>query len=112
MYTWIQLEHVSECKYQGCVLDESGTDEAEFRRKGVSWWRVAVAIKFLVNAWSLHLEYARVLHESLLVPFLMYGSETVIWRGRRGGLGLGLYRWTTSEVCWVSEEWIKSQMHG
>ena len=32
--------------------------------------------------------------------------------GRRGGLGLGLYSWTTSEVCWVSGEWTKSQMQG
>ena len=25
----IRLEHVSEFKYLGCVLDETGTDEAE-----------------------------------------------------------------------------------
>ena len=25
---WIRLEHVSEFKYLGCVLDLSGTDEA------------------------------------------------------------------------------------
>ena len=25
---WIRLEHVSEFKYLGCVLDKSGTDEA------------------------------------------------------------------------------------
>ena len=29
----IRLEHVSEFKYLGCVLDESGTDEAECSRK-------------------------------------------------------------------------------
>ena len=28
----IRLEHVSEFKYLGCVLDESDTDEAECRR--------------------------------------------------------------------------------
>ena len=28
------LEHVSEFKYLGCVLDEPGTDEAECSRKG------------------------------------------------------------------------------
>ena len=42
--------------------------------------RVVGAIRFLVNARNLHLEFARVLHESLLVPFLTYGSETMIWR--------------------------------
>ena len=34
----------------------------------------------LVNARSLQLECTRVLHESLLVPFLTYGSETMMWR--------------------------------
>ena len=28
----------------------------------------------------MQLECARILHESLLVPVLTYGSETVIWR--------------------------------
>ena len=31
---WICFEHVSEFKYLGCVLEESGTDGAEGR------WRV------------------------------------------------------------------------
>ena len=31
----------------------------------------------VVNARSLRLECARVLHESLLVPVHMYGSETI-----------------------------------
>ena len=42
--------------------------------------RVAGAIRSLVNARSLQLKWARVLHESLLVPVLTYGSETMIWR--------------------------------
>ena len=29
---------------------------------------------------GLQLKCARVLHESLLVPLLMYGSETMIWK--------------------------------
>ena len=62
-------------KYLGCVLDESGTDEAEFSRKVVSVRRVAGAIRSLVNA-----ECAMVLHESLLLPVLMYGREKLIWR--------------------------------
>ena len=35
------------------------------------------------------------------MPVLMYSSETMILR-KRSSLGLGLYRWTNSEVCWVS----------
>ena len=62
------------------VLDESGTDEAECRRKVASGRRVAGAIRSLTNARSLQLDCARVLHESLLVPVLTYGSETIIWR--------------------------------
>ena len=58
------------------VLDESGTDEAECCRKVASGRRVAGTIRPLVNARSLQLECARVLHESLLVPVLTYGSET------------------------------------
>ena len=42
--------------------------------------RVAGDVRYLVNARSLQLECARVLYESLLVPVLTYGSETMIWR--------------------------------
>ena len=61
-------------------MDEAGTDGAECRRKVVSGRRFAGAIRSLVNARGLQLEYARVLYETLLVPFLMYGSETMLWR--------------------------------
>ena len=33
----------------------------------------------LVNAMDMQLECAKILHESLLVPALMYSSETMIW---------------------------------
>ena len=45
----IRLEHVSKFKYFGCVLDESDTDVAEYRRKVASGSRVAGAINSLVN---------------------------------------------------------------
>ena len=41
--------------------------------------RVADVIKSLVNAKSLQPKYVRVLNESLLMPVLTYGSETMIW---------------------------------
>ena len=44
----IHLEHVSEFKYLGCVLDESGTDKAECSRKVVSMRKVASAIRSLM----------------------------------------------------------------
>ena len=64
----------------GCVLDESGTDGAECSRNVASGRRVAGVTRSLVNARDLQLECARVLHESLLVPVLMYGTETMLWR--------------------------------
>ena len=42
--------------------------------------RVASAIRSLVNARDLQLEYVRVLHETLFVLVLMYGSETMMWK--------------------------------
>ena len=78
----VHLEYVSEFKYLGCVLVESGTDGAKCSRKVVSGRRVAGAIRSLVNAWDLQLQCARVLHETLLVPVLIYGSETMLWKER------------------------------
>ena len=45
----IGLKHVLEFKYLGCVMDESGTDEAECNRKGASGRRVTGAIRSLIN---------------------------------------------------------------
>ena len=104
------LEHVSEFKYLGCVLDEAGTDGVECSRKMESGRRMAGAIRSLVNARDLQLECARVLHETLFVPVLMHGSETMLLRRRRG-LGLGLYIWTASEVCEGFRGWIEYCMH-
>ena len=70
------LEHVLEFEYLGCILDKLGTDEAECSKEVASGRRVAGAIRSLVNARSLKLECARVLLESLLMPVLMYDSET------------------------------------
>ena len=76
----VRLEHVSKFKYFGCVLDETGTDGTKCSRKVVSGRRVAGAIRSLVNSRDLHIECARVTHETLLVPVLMHGSETMLWK--------------------------------
>ena len=49
----MRLEHVSEFKYFGYVLNESGTDEAECSRNLVSGRKVEGAISSLVNARNL-----------------------------------------------------------
>ena len=47
----------------------------------VSRRRVAGAIRSLVNAMGLQLEYARVFHSSLLISVLMYGNENDLEKG-------------------------------
>ena len=64
----------------GCVLDESDTDETECSRTVVSGRRAAGAIRSLVNARDLQRECTRIFHETLLLPVLMYVSETMLWR--------------------------------
>ena len=41
---------------------------------------MAGVIRSLVNARDLQLECTRVLHETLLVPVLTYGSKTILWK--------------------------------
>ena len=49
----VRLEHVSEFKYLGCILDGSGTYEKECSRKMANGSRVVGSIWSLVNARSL-----------------------------------------------------------
>ena len=71
-----------------CVLDESGTDGAECSRKLASRRRVAGSVKSLVNYMDLQLECARVLHQTLLVPVIMYEVRECYGKRRRD-LNLG-----------------------
>ena len=59
----VRLEHESEFKYLGWVLDEANTDGVKCSR------RVAGTIRSPVNSNDLQLECGRVLHEILLIPF-------------------------------------------
>ena len=54
----ICLEHVSEFKYLGCVLDESGSDGAECSRKVASGRKVEGTIRSIVKASDLQLKRA------------------------------------------------------
>ena len=57
-------------------MKESDINGAECSRKVESERRVAGAIRSLVKARSLQPQRAGVLHERLLIPILMHGSET------------------------------------
>ena len=58
-------------------MDESGTDGAECSRK------VAGPIRSVINDRDLQLECGSVLHETLLVPVLVYVSETIVWKKKK-----------------------------
>ena len=60
------------------MLDEKRTDDAECSRKVLSGKKVAGAIKTLVNERGLSLNCARILHESMLLLMLLYGSECMV----------------------------------
>ena len=62
---------------------ESGTDGAECSRKVASARRVAGAKRFIVNARDLQFDCARVLHETLLVPVLINGSEIMLRKEKK-----------------------------
>src|SRR5678815_5288590 len=64
------------------MLDEKGTDDAECSGKVVNCRKVAGAIKSLVDVKRLSLECARVLREDMLLPVVMYSSETMVWNKR------------------------------
>ena len=64
----------------------------------------------LVNDRSLKFECARVLHESLLMPVLTWGRETVIWREKERSR-IRAVQMNNLRGLLLSGEWIKSQMH-
>ena len=81
-----RLEQVSEFKYLGCVFNKSGTEDAECCRKVASGRKVSGAIRSQANARGLQLECARLLHEGLLEPIMLYDSEIMIWREKMDNL--------------------------
>ena len=97
-----------------CVFDESGTEEVECSRKVANGRMVAGAITSLANARDLKLEWAKFLHETLLLPVLMYGSVTMLWKekersgviavrmGNLRGL-LGIRRMDRVPNAWIRE---------
>ena len=101
----MQLAHASEFKYLGYILDESGTDETDCCRK------VAGAIRSLFNGRGLQLKCDRVLHKSLLMSVLMYGSKTMIWKEKERS-SIKVVQLNNLIGFLGSGEWIKSRMNG
>ena len=75
----IRLEQVSELKYFGCVLNESGTDVVECRRKVMSVRKVAGVNRFLVDARDLQLESVLGCCVRHCLCLVCCETETMIW---------------------------------
>ena len=91
----MQLEDVSDFKYLGCISDESGTDGPEYSRKVASGRRIGGEIRSLDNC---SLNVLKSCRKHCLYMLLRMAVKQCYGR-RRKDLELGLYRWTTSEVC-------------
>ena len=91
-------------------MEESGTDESQCCRKVENGRSVAGAIRSLVDVRSLQLDCARVLYETLLVPFLMYGSETMKWKEEKERSRIRAVQMVN--LRGLLGGWIKSRMHG
>ena len=74
------LERVNDFKYLGSVVNDRGTDVDDCNARVASGRKVAGAIRLLVNERNLNMSCVNVLHEKLLVPVLMYGSECQVWK--------------------------------
>ena len=94
------LEHTSEFKYLGYAVDESEADDAECRKKMVSERKVAGKLQLKCATW--------VLLESLFIPLLLYGSETVVWRNKERSRVRAVQM---DNLRGVLGDWIECQMH-
>ena len=102
---------MSEFMYLGFVLDESGT----MRQSVIGRWLVRGRLQMPSGPWLMLGVYCLSVPGSCMRHWsCLFLSKAVrqYYRRRKRGLGLGLYGWTASEVCWVSGEWMKSRMHG
>ena len=63
-----RLGSASEFGHFGFVLDESGKDEVEYCGREASGMKLTGAVRSLVNARSLQLEWTRASHLVLLLP--------------------------------------------
>ena len=87
----VRLEHVSEFRYLGCVLDEAGTDGAKCSRKVANGRRVVGAIRSLVMLGFCSLSVLESCMKHSLYLLLRIAVRQC-YRSRRRDLGLGLYR--------------------
>ena len=83
----------------GCVLGESGTDgQIVVRRRRVGGgFQVPLGLRFL--------------HETLLIPILMYSSETMLWKQKERSI-IRAVQMDNLRAYFVLGGKIESRMHG
>ena len=65
------------------IWDVFWMSQVQMRESAVGRWQMEGGVQVLLGLWlMLGVCTLRVLHESLLLPVLMYGSKTVIWKER------------------------------
>ena len=74
------LEVVKEFGYLGSIVNDKGTDESDCNKRVVNGRKTAGMIRSLVNKRCLSQNCAKILHEKMLVPTLLYGSECMVWK--------------------------------
>ena len=81
-------------------MNESATNGADCSRK------VAGDIRSLVKAGDSQLKCARLLYEILLVPVLIYGNGTILWKEKE------VFRIRAVQMDRLLGGWIESRMNG
>ena len=77
-----RLEVVEVFKYLGSVFEKRGGCENDVNQRVIQGKKVGGIVRNLVKRNGLSVECARTIHEVVLVPTLLYGSETVYLKER------------------------------
>ena len=75
----VRLDHGSKFKYTRCVLNESGTEEADFSRKEAIRRRVAGAIWLMIEVCSLSVLRSCTRHCSCLILCMVVRQYGDVW---------------------------------
>ncbi len=73
------MEVVKEFKYLGTVLGKLGEMDGEVRQRAVKGRSVIGSLARVMKGRNVSMEVKRGLRNSILLPTLMYGSETWTW---------------------------------
>ena len=70
------VEEVDQFKYLGSVIAANGGVEADVRHRANKGWKVLGVLKGVMKNRGLGMSVKKVLYEKVVVPTVMYGSES------------------------------------